>query len=333
MTRRLFSTNSMIFVEQWLKILADLGRAPATILAYRQALAHYLRYCEAQALRPESARFEDFSAYLRPQLPGMVYPVASATLQLRISAIRLWYDFLFYQGNCDHNPVPRTLQPAAGFSARGLVPRIVKLPRIPDDPGWFSLLSQAAHASLRDRLMLALAYYGALRRAEVVALRIDDLDPGLRLIRIRAETTKSRRERVVCYSPTVTPVLAAHLQQLRREGHASGALFRSVSDRNNGVPLSIWSWSKTVRHWATQAKLPDFSTHTFRHLRLTHLARAGWRLHEIAAYAGHRDPRTTQIYLHLSGTDLAAKMAGAIAEQDRRVASQVFCGQEVSHAD
>ncbi|MBH3283985.1 hypothetical protein I5N59_25075 [Serratia marcescens] len=71
MTRRLLSTHSMIFVEQWLKILADLGRAPATILAYRQALAHYLRHCEAQTLRPEFARFEDFSAYLRPQLPGV----------------------------------------------------------------------------------------------------------------------------------------------------------------------------------------------------------------------------------------------------------------------
>lgn len=324
MTRCLLSTHSMVFVEQWLKVLADLGRAPATILAYRQALAHYLRHCEAQTLRPESACFEDFSAYLRPQLPGMAHPVASATLQLRISAIRLWYDFLFYQGSCDHNPVPRTLQPAAGFSGRGLIPRIVKLPRIPDDPGWFALLREAAKASLRDRLMLTLAYYGALRRAELTALRIDDLDPGHRLIRIRAETTKNRRERVVCYSPAVTPVLAAHLHQLRREGHAGGALFRSVSDRNHGAPLSIWSWSKTVRHWAIQARLPDFSTHTFRHLRLTHLARAGWRLHEIAAYAGHRDPRTTQIYLHLSGTDLAARMAGAIAELDRRVANQVF---------
>lgn len=37
MTRRLLLTDSMIFVEQWLKILTDLGRTPATILAYRQA--------------------------------------------------------------------------------------------------------------------------------------------------------------------------------------------------------------------------------------------------------------------------------------------------------
>jgi len=317
-------TASKNLVEQWLGLLSDLGRADATIKAYRGALAHYLRYCEENALSPPDARFEDFSAYIRPQLPGMAHPVSSATLQLRISAIRLWYDFLHYQELCETSPVPRAILPGPVFSGRGLVPRITRLPRIPDDNGWFILLKQAATATLRDRLMLALAYYGALRRAEVTALRVDDLDPGHRLIRIRAETTKNHRERMVCYSPAVTPVLAAHLQQLRHQGHSGGALFRSESDRNHGAPLSIWSWSKTVRNWAVMTGLPDFSTHTFRHLRLTHLARAGWKLHELAAYAGHRDPRTTQIYLHLSGTELASKMVGAIAVTDLKVSRLIF---------
>lgn len=317
-------TASMHLVEQWLGLLTDLGRADATIKAYRGALTHYLRYCEAKSLHPSSARFEDFSAYLRPQLPGMTQPVASATLQLRISAIRLWYEYLYYQDLCETSPIPRAMVPGPVFSGRGLVPRMTKLPRIPDDQAWFDLLKQAATGSLRDRLMLALAYYGALRRSEVTALRIDDIDPGHRLILIRAEITKNHRERVVCYSPAVTPILAAHLKQLRQQGFSGGALFRSVSDRNNGMPLSIWSWSKTVKNWAIQAELPDFSTHTFRHLRLTHLARAGWKLHELAAYAGHRDPRTTQMYLHLSGVDLAARMAGAIAITDQKVSRLIF---------
>ncbi|WP_232533544.1 tyrosine-type recombinase/integrase [Salmonella enterica] len=317
-------TASMYLVEQWLGLLIDLGRADATIKAYRGALVHYLRYCEDKSLSPLDARFDDFSGYIRPQLPGMEHPVASATLQLRISAVRLWYEYLSYQGHCETSPVPRAMLPGPVFSGRGLVPRMTKLPRIPDDHAWFTLLKQAATGSLRDRLMLALAYYGGLRRAEVTALRIDDIDPGHRLIRIRAETTKNHRERVVCYSPAVTPVLAAHLKQLRQQGFSGGALFRSVSDRNNGMPLSIWSWSKTVKYWAVQAELPDFSTHTFRHLRLTHLARAGWKLHELAAYAGHRDPRTTQMYLHLSGVDLAARMAGAIAMIDQKVSRLIF---------
>lgn len=317
-------TTSMYLVEQWLGLLIDLGRANATIKAYRGALVHYLRYCEEKSLSPLDARFDDFSGYIRPQLPGMGCPVASATLQLRISAVRLWYEFLFYHGHCETSPVPRAMMPGPVFSGRGLVPRITKLPRIPDDQTWFTLLKHAATGSLRDRLMLALAYYGALRRAEVTALRIDDIDPGHRLIRIRAEITKNHRERVVCYSPAVAPVLAAHLKQLRLQGFSGGALFRSVSDRNSGMPLSIWSWSKTVKSWSVQAEVPDFSTHTFRHLRLTHLARAGWKLHELAAYAGHRDPRTTQMYLHLSGVELAAKMAGAIAITDQKVSCLIF---------
>ncbi|MCK8188022.1 site-specific integrase [Erwinia amylovora] len=172
--------------------------------------------------------------------------------------------------------------------------------------------------------MLALTYYGALRRSEITSLSIDDFDFAHRLIRIRAETTKSRRERIVCYSPAVVPVLAAHLMQMKRTGIVRGALFRSESDRNQGGPLSFWTWSKTVRKWALESGMPDISTHTFRHLRLTHLARAGWKLHELATYAGHRDLTTTQIYIHLSGRDLAARMAGAIETADIRMANLIF---------
>lgn len=74
--------------------------------------------------------------------------------------------------------------------------------------------------------------------------------------------------------------------------------------------------------------MPDISTHTFRHLRLTHLARAGWKLHELATYAGHRDPVTTEIYVHLSGRDLAARMAGAIETADIRMANLIFSAEK-----
>jgi len=315
---------SILQVEKWLGLLSDIGRTAATIKAYRGALHHYLRYCAQQGITPHSAHFEDISAYVRPQLPGMPHSVANATLQLRISAIRLWYDFLTYYDMCDNNPVLRAMSFSPVYAGRGLIPRIVKIPRIPDDRAWFDLLSLVANAAVRDRLMLAFAYYGALRRAEVSALCIEDLDVGHRLIHIRAETTKNRRERIVCYSPAIAPVLAAHLTTLRQAGYTGGALFRSASDRNLGQPLTYWTWSKIVRHWASQLPLPGLSTHTFRHLRLTHLARAGWKLHELAAYAGHRDPRTTQLYLHLSGAHLAAKMTGAIAEIDSKIANIVF---------
>jgi len=215
-----------------------------------------------------------------------------------------------------------------GF-VRGLLPRLIKLPDIPTDEQWRHFLSIAARSSIRDRLMLSLAYFGALRRAELVALRIEDLDVAHRLISVRAETTKGKRSRVVCYSPEIAPVLIEHLHALRGAGWMRGSLFRSESDRNRGSSLTRWTWSKTVEGWAKEAKLSHLSTHTFRHLRLTHLARAGWKLHELTTYAGHRDPKTTLVYLHLSGADLTAKMAHSVGSLDARMFCELF-GSEAS---
>ncbi|EHE9160811.1 site-specific integrase, partial [Salmonella enterica] len=67
-------TASMYLAEQWLGLLIDLGRADATIKAYRGALVHYLSYCDDNSLSPLDARFDDFSGYIRPQLPGMEHP-------------------------------------------------------------------------------------------------------------------------------------------------------------------------------------------------------------------------------------------------------------------
>ncbi|MDT5155828.1 MAG: hypothetical protein QOH51_185 [Acidobacteriota bacterium] len=60
---------------------------------------------------------------------------------------------------------------------------------------------------------------------------------------------------------------------------------------------------------------------------LTDLARAGWDIHEIACFAGHINPQTTLLYIHLSGRDLAHKLAGgmtAIHAWRARMAAEVL---------
>lgn len=167
---------------------------------------------------------------------------------------------------------------------------------------------------LRNRLMLALAYDAGLRREELCAARSDDLDPARRTLRVRAETTKTRRERVVPYSAATGALLAAYLQERRALSVARGPLFLSLSDRNRAAPITLWTWSKVVRALALRADVPRFSTHTLRHLCLTDLARAGWELHAIATFAGHANPATTLQYIYLSGRDLAPKLAGGMAQ-------------------
>jgi integrase len=73
---------------------------------------------------------------------------------------------------------------------------------------------------------------------------------------------------------------------------------------------------------AERCNLPRFTPHSLRHLCLTDLARANWDIHEIATFSGHRSVQTTVLYIHLSGRDLANKLARGMAEiHARRVAA------------
>ena len=219
----------------------------------------------------------------------------------RLVAVRLFYDHLIEEGKRETYPVGRgrfTPGHFASHGERGLIPRFVRLPWIPTDEQWRGLLSVAATEPLRTRFMLAMAYDAALRREELCLLRTDDLDPAHRMIRIRAETTKGRRQRAVPYSAATGTLLQAYLRERRELSVARGPLFLSTSHRNRARPITMWTWSKVVRSLAVRANLPRFSTHTLRHLCLTDLARAGWELHAIATFAGHLNPSTTLQYIH-----------------------------------
>jgi site-specific recombinase XerD len=323
----------------WLAIQADLGLAAGTIAAYGRALEDYLRFAERGGVAPTSAGRADVAAYVRdltsrpgPRGPGVRVldsgaGLANATLQQRLTAVRLYYDYLQEEGVRADNPVGRgRYTPGKGFAGardRGLVRRYEKLPWIPSDGQWRALLQAARGEPLRNRFMLALAYDAALRREELCALETGDVDPARRLLRIRAETTKSRRERVVPYSEPTGALYAAYLRERRALTRERGPLFRSASDRNRARPISIWTWSKVVAAVAARAGVPRFATHTPRHLRLTDLARAGWGLHELATFAGHRSVQSTLRYVHLSGRELAAKIERGMAELHGRRADEL----------
>jgi integrase/recombinase XerD len=308
----------------WLRIWTDLGRAPRTIDAYARGLAEYLERCEREGIDPLTATREHVAGHVRelstrPSHRGANIVsidsgsgLANATIQQRLVPVRLFYDFLIEEGRRESNPVGRgRYTPGRRFGGyqRGLVPRLAKLPWIPTDEQWLAFLEAARPEPPRNRVMLALAYDAALRREELCSLRTDDLDPGRRTVRVRAEATKNRFERVVPYSATTGVLLSGYLVHRATISRARGPLFLSESRRNHGQPLTLWSWSKIVRRLADAANLPRFSTHTTRHLCLTDLARMGWEIHAIASFGGHRSTESTLKYIHLSGRDLAEKLA------------------------
>src|SRR5436305_4774288 len=136
--------------------------------------------------------------------------------------------------------------------------------------------------------MRACALYTCLWSKYMCTLPTHNIDPSHHQQHIRAEHTKKRRARTVPYSEATSVLYMAYLNHRRELSRARGPLLLSESRRNHAQPISIWTWSKVVEGLAERSGIHQFTTHTPRHLCLTDLARAGWDLHEIATFAGHR---------------------------------------------
>lgn len=313
----------------WLTIQANLGLAHNTIEAYGRGLEDYFTFSQRCAIEPETATKAHIAAYVRdltqrpnPRHKKIIYlhsgaGLSNATMQQRVTAVRLYYDHLVEEGIRPDNPVGRgRYTPGKGFGGsrdRALIPRFRKLPWIPNDEQWQAILEAGKSEPLRNRVMMAFAYDAGLRREELCTLSTNDIRPAQRLLTIRAENTKNRQERVVPYSVATGELFALYLQERRSLSRERGPLFLSESRRNRAQPISFWTWSKVVEGIAEQAEVSQFTTHTFRHLCLTDLARAGWDIHEIAKFAGHRSTETTLLYIHLSGRELAEKFERGMA--------------------
>jgi integrase/recombinase XerD len=168
------------------------------------------------------------------------FGLSNSTIQQRLVPVWLFYDSLIEDGLCDINPVGRgRYTPRRGGHQREPVPRVSKLPWIPTESDWLRILEVVTKEPIRNRLMLVLAYDAALRGEELCSLRTDDLDPAHRTLRVRAETTKNRLERVVPYSASTGVLMSTYLAQRARLSRACGPLFLSESRRNYAQSLSL----------------------------------------------------------------------------------------------
>lgn len=313
--------------REWVKFQSSRGLAANTLDAYGRNLDAYLGFLASKGIPFDGVVRSTVGLYIRA-ITDLPVPkvlkggrearttLANSTLQQHLTVVRLFHDYLVEENVCTRNPL------RALTGGRGLIQRHQRLPWIPTEEEWQSILQACRRESLRNRVMLAMSYDAGLRREEICSLETSDIDPAQRLLRIRSEITKNRRERVVPYSVPTGELFRGYLSERRKLSRERGALFLSESCRNRGEPISISTWSKVVAGVARRCNLPRFTPHTLRHLCLTDLARANWDIHEIATFAGHRNIQTTTLYIHLSGRELASKLARGMAEiHARRIAA------------
>lgn len=161
---------------------------------------------------------------------------------------------------------------------------------------------------LRDRAMLSLGFFAALRSAELVAIQVEDLDftrEGLTIL-IRKSKTDQFGEGVVLGIRAQGDKAICPVALLRRYLDVSeiktGPIFRRIDSRSDcygDKALTKWVVARIVKAHAEKAGLdPErFASHSLRAGFVTTAAAKGVPLHQIMRQTRHKDQRVAMTYI------------------------------------
>ncbi len=148
--------------------------------------------------------------------------------------------------------------------------------------------------NLKHRAMLTTLYAAGLRVSELVTLQLDDIDSQRMFIRVRQGKGRKDREALLP---------ARLLEMLRVYWKSSKPVVWLFPGEDPKRPITTRSVRLVCTQAAKKAKLSKHvSPHTLRHSFATHLLEDGVDLRTIQVLLGHRDLKTTTIYLHVSPT-------------------------------
>ncbi|RUM41121.1 MAG: hypothetical protein DSY80_09310 [Desulfocapsa sp.] len=158
----------------------------------------------------------------------------------------------------------------------------------------------------RDRTIMEVLYSTAIRRNECRFLKVSDVDFSERTLRVSGKGQKERYVPVGRIALKFLEGYVSHVRPLLVKGISEEHLFLSVKGRY----LSVNVMGEFIAKYAKLAGISKRVTpHTFRHTCATLMLRNEADIRHIQELLGHESLETTQIYTHVTLTDLRRVLA------------------------
>ncbi len=295
------------------------------------ALARFLLYLDAErGASPYTLR--NYGAEIREFIDFAHARGVSAWPDVNVALIRSWLAQLHRQGYEAASVARRLYELRSCFRFLRREQIVVDNPaaavHIPNQPRTlptyltveqvFDLLSApdaATPLGQRDLAILEILYSGGLRRGELLALAVQDIDLAAAQIRVWG---KGGKERIALLGRPATLALRRYLEEGRPQLLAKAK--ESATRPTLALLLNQWgrliTEPKTISNildkYAQEADLPAAVTpHTLRHSFATHLLEGGADLRVVQELLGHENVQTTTLYTqvtlnHLRGVVVAA---------------------------
>jgi integrase/recombinase XerD len=234
---------------------------------------------------PDTASFEDVRRY---QLHLTTSGVGVPTVNQTVSTLRFFFRITLKR----HDILEHT----------HFIHEPRKLPVVLSPEEVARLLDAAP--GLKYKAALSVAYGAGLRAAEVVSLRIGDIDSKRMVIRVeQGKGRKGRKDRYVMLSPHLLELLRAWWKAARPQGW----LFPG---RDRVQPMTTRQLNRACHAAAQLAEINKrVSLHTLRHSFATHLLEQNIDVRVIQVLLGHAKLDTTALYTRVATKTISAVMS------------------------
>lgn len=305
------------------------GRSPRTLTAYRQDLEQFRVFTDEAAM-DGAVRLLLGRGHGGANALALAYRtfliergLQSATINRRLAALRSLVKLARMLGhvpwaleveNIPHEPYRDTRGPG-----RDAVQKMIA-EAAAGEGSVASGESRSSPRALRDRAALRLLYDLGLRRGEVVALDLADVDMERRTVSVKG---KGRSQRTLLSLPE--PTLAALRAWIAVRGDAPGPLFTSFDRAGKGDGrLSGTSLYRIVCAIGVRSGVKA-APHGLRHTAITEACKAaqsaGIGLEEVLDFSRHKSVAVLMIYRDRE-RNVQGKLASLIAAPDRDIQSE-----------
>jgi site-specific recombinase XerC len=288
----------LVEIEQFAKWLRRKSPHTSTVVHYANDLKLFFAWIDKP---PDQITLRDVDAFIEhSQQRGH----SIATVNRRLAALRSFYQFLEIEND---NARPNPVRPKRHFIRQGR-----RLPRDAQDAEIEKLF--AVITDPRDRAMFLLMLRCGLRVGEVRALSLNDLylRPTLGSLPRLWIQGKGGSQRVAYLSAQPLAALKAWLA-IRPPVEEQAVFLNRFGTRFTvtGIQLRLAEYCHEADVWIT--------CHQFRHTFGRHLAEARVPITSIQRLFGHARLRTTQVYLHISDSQVQADYEAAMQQIMQRL--------------
>lgn len=269
-------------------IRCELNLSARTILSYGYDLRQWAAFA-AETLGPDYDVRDATVNDLRLWVASLAAAgISRRSIRRKVQTLRAFFDFLMKRRGCESNP--------AAEIQTGRMPR--SLPRVvsPTDTAYAidMPVDESDFTAVRDRLIIDMLYSTGMRASELLGLRDSDVNLAAGELKVLG---KRNKERIIPFGEELKNLIIKYRSM--RPAATDGAMFVLC----DGHAMQYRHLNAVVKQ-AFAASPSRVTPHVLRHSFATDMLNGGADLTAVKDLLGHASLATTQIYTHLSYSEL-----------------------------